>query len=142
MHIRNRCVFSNCSKHVFILNKKEKKKEARVVSILVLGHRFPRNIAPFFHRVRTFPPRMSTHNASRNGRPRFEHTPREGKSLLDKHETAIETFEGNANVQRSALHSFITFDDSSFHTNYVFCFLVRSFPIIISISMLFDFYNF
>lgn len=106
---------------------------------MVLGHRFPETLL-HFHRVRTFLPRMSTHNASRNGRPRFEHTPREGKSLLDKHETAIETFEGNAIDQRSALHSFITFDDSSFHTNYVFCFLVRSFPIIISISwpLLFD----
>lgn len=97
----------------------------------VLGHRF---LETLLHFHPTFLPRMSTHNASRNGRPRFEHTPREGKSLLDKHETAIETFEGNANDQRSALHSFITFDDSSFHTNYVFCFLVRSFPIIISIS--------
>lgn len=106
---------------------------------MVLGHRFPETLL-HFHRVRTFLPRMSTHNASRNGRPRFEHTPREGKSLLDKHETAIETFEGNAIDQRSALHSFITFDDSSFHTNYVFCFLVRSFPIIISIlwPLLFD----
>lgn len=136
MQIRNRCMFSNCL-NIYLSWIKKKKGSANVS--MALGHRFPETLL-HFHRVRTFLPRMSTHNASRNGRPRFEHTPREGKSLLDKHETAIETFEGNANDQRSALHSFITFDDSSFHTNYVFCFLVRSFPIIISISwpLLFD----